>query len=82
MIKYANLILKSFPFDLRSLQILDYAYYHNNDHEKSYDAEFKRKMIVKAIMSTGDGIIKNSGIELFLDFNFIDIVQIGESCGV
>ena len=75
MIKYANLILKSFPFDLRSLQILDYAYYHNNDHEKSYDAEFKRKMIVKAIMSTGDGIIKNSGIHVIDDLHKFDILN-------
>ncbi|MEN8118755.1 MAG: DUF4919 domain-containing protein [Bacteroidota bacterium] len=75
MIKYANLILKSSPFDLRSLQILDYAYYHNGDHEKSYDAEFKRKMIIKAIRSTGDGIIRNSGIHVIDDLHKFDILN-------
>ena len=75
MIKYANLILKSFPFDLRSLQMLDYAYYHNDDHEKSYDAEFKRKMIIKAIRSTGDGIVKNSGIHVIDDLHKFDMLN-------
>jgi len=74
MIKYANLILKAYPFDLRALQILDYAYYHNNDYEKSYDAEFKRKMIVKAIMSTGNGLIKKSGIHLIDDSHKFDLL--------
>lgn len=75
MIKYATLILKAFPFDLRSLQMLDYAYYHNGDHEKSYDAEFKRKMIIRAIMSTGDGLIKNSGIHVIDDSHKFDLLN-------
>jgi len=75
MIKYANLILKAFPFDLRSLQIIDYAYYHNNDHEKSYDAEFKRKMIIKAIKSTGSGFVKNSGIHIIYDLHKFDLLN-------
>ncbi len=74
MIKYANLILKAFPFDLRALQILDYAYYHNKDYEKSYDAEFKRKMIIKAIMSTGNGLMKKSGIHLIDDSHKFDLL--------
>jgi len=75
MIKYANLILRSFPFDLQSLQMLDYAYYHNNEREKSDDAEFKRKMIVKAILSTGTGLTKKSAIHIIYDINKFDLVN-------
>ncbi len=75
MIKYANLILKSFPFDIRALQILDYAYYHNDDHDLSYDAEFKRKMILKAIGSSGTGFIKSSGIHIIDDSHKFDLLN-------
>lgn len=75
MIKYANLILKSFPFDLRALQILDYAYYKNGDHDKSYNAEFKRKMIIRAIRTTGTGLIKNSGIHVIDDSHKFDLIN-------
>ncbi|OQY04217.1 MAG: hypothetical protein B6I20_03470 [Bacteroidetes bacterium 4572_117] len=75
MIKYANLILQSSPFDLRSLQLLDYAYYHNGDHKKSNDAEFKRKMIIKAILSTGNGIMKKTAIHVINDLHKFDLLN-------
>lgn len=74
MIKYANLILKSLPFDLRALQVLDYAYYHTGERAKSDDAEFKRKMIIKAILSTGTGLSKNSGIHVIDDLHKYEIL--------
>ncbi len=75
MIKYSNLILKEFPFDLQALQMLDYAYYHNKEYKKSYDAEFKRKMIVKAILSTGNGLTKGTGIHLIDDSHKFDLLK-------
>lgn len=74
MIKYANLILKTLPFDLKALQVLDYAYYHIGEREKSDDAEFKRKMIIEAILSTGTGLSKNSGFHVIDDMHKFDIL--------
>jgi hypothetical protein len=74
MIKYGNLILKTLPFDLRALQLLDYAYYHSGNRKKSDDAEFKRKMIIKAILSTGTGLSKNSGLHVIDDLHKFDLL--------
>lgn len=47
--------LKDLPFDIRTLNILAFAYKMNNNIVMSDITTFKKDMILKAIESTGDG---------------------------
>jgi len=59
-IKLAELNLKDLPFDIRTLNILSYSYRQKNELLKSQIAEFKKASIIKAILSSGDGLTEKS----------------------
>ncbi|NJO91927.1 MAG: DUF4919 domain-containing protein [Chloroflexia bacterium] len=54
-IKIAELKLKELPFDIRTLNILAFSYSQKDDSITSGKYKFKKEMLVKAILSTGDG---------------------------
>jgi hypothetical protein len=54
-IKIAELKLKELPFDIRTLNILAFSYLQKDDNLRSAQYKFKKEMLVKAILSTGNG---------------------------
>ncbi|MDR0793399.1 MAG: DUF4919 domain-containing protein [Chitinophagaceae bacterium] len=55
IIKYETLILKEFPFNLRNLLMLAFAYEENGIVDSLMFVNFKLKNVAKTILSTGDG---------------------------
>jgi len=54
-IKLAELNLKDLPFDIRTLHILAYSYSKKDDSLMYSITKFKKDMIIKAILSSGNG---------------------------
>lgn len=54
-IKIAELNLKDLPFDIRTLHILVFSYSQKKDSVMSSISKFKKEMVIKAILSTGNG---------------------------
>jgi hypothetical protein len=55
LIKYENLVLKECPFNMRDLNILSYSYSQLGDTISANRGYFKLDLIIRTIMSTGDG---------------------------
>ena len=55
IIKYAMLGIEDFPFDLRQINRLIYAYKCKKEMEKMKKWSYKLEKIIDAILSTGDG---------------------------
>ena len=55
IIKYATLAIDDFPFDLRQINMLIYAYKQKKMKDIAAIWEYKLKNIVNAILSTGNG---------------------------
>lgn len=55
IIKYATLAIGDFPFDLRQINMLIYAYKQKGMNHTAAVWEYKLRSIVNAILSTGDG---------------------------
>lgn len=60
IIKFENLVLESFPFNLRDLNSLSYCYFQKGDSSSMKATNYKIKMIISTILSTGDGKKENS----------------------
>ena len=56
IIQNALLVLADFPFELRQMKLLSYAYEQKGDAEKSYIWEYKLRQILGVIISSGDGL--------------------------
>lgn len=54
-IKISELKLKELPYDIRTLNILAFSYSQKDNEEISQQYKFKKELLVKAILSTGDG---------------------------
>ncbi|MCH5328760.1 MAG: DUF4919 domain-containing protein [Coprobacter sp.] len=55
IIKYATRAIEDFPFDLRQINMLIYAYRQKGMNNTAAIWEYKLRSIVNAILSTGDG---------------------------
>ncbi|MFO7370833.1 MAG: DUF4919 domain-containing protein [Bacteroidales bacterium] len=55
LIRYENLILNKYPFNLRDLNILAYAYHKTGDTLAALLTEYKLNSVIGTILSTGDG---------------------------
>ncbi|MBN1144567.1 MAG: DUF4919 domain-containing protein [Bacteroidales bacterium] len=55
LIRYENLILDKYPFNLRDLNILSYAYFKTGDTLSAMLTEYKLNRIIGTILSSGDG---------------------------
>lgn len=60
IIKFENLVLESYPFNLRDLNSLSYCYFQTGDSSSMNEVNYKIKMIVSTILSTGDGKKENT----------------------
>ena len=56
IIQNALLVLADFPFELRQMKLLSYAYEQKGDAEKSYMWEYKLRQILSVVISSGDGL--------------------------
>lgn len=76
IIKYSDLILKSFPFDISVMSYKLFAY-NNLENEKEYFKTLaKANIIIDAILSTGNGINKKSPIYVIKVSNEYDILGV------
>jgi hypothetical protein len=55
LIKYEKLVLDKFPFNIRDLNILDFAYEHKGKSDLVNQTAFKLENVIETILSTGDG---------------------------
>lgn len=55
IISYAERLLKNFPFDLRQMHLLSYAYNIKGDKDKAQLWTTKMRQLLEAIRSTGNG---------------------------
>lgn len=55
LIRYENLILDKYPFNLRDLNILSFAYLQTGDTLSAAHTEYKLNSVLGTILSTGDG---------------------------
>jgi hypothetical protein len=60
MIRFETLILDEFPFNLRDLNAIGYAYERMGDTANAIMAGYKLNMIINTILSTGDGRSESS----------------------
>ena len=64
LIKYGELAVADFPFDIRSMNLLIYGYKCKKDEEKMKYWAYKLTGIIDAILSTGDGNSADSPIQV------------------
>lgn len=55
LIKYEKLVLEKFPFNMRDLNILEFAYKRKGNIELVKQIAFKLDNVIETILSTGDG---------------------------
>jgi hypothetical protein len=75
LIKYENLILEEYPFNLRDLNTLANCYFHLGDTLSTIQTDFKLQMIVNAILSTGDGKSEKNGWHVISVSHEYDILE-------
>lgn len=75
IIKYARLAIDDFPFDLRQMNMLVYAYRCKGDKEREALWSYKLKSIVDAILSTGDGQTQESAWYVIYPAHEYDIIN-------
>ena len=56
IINNATRILSDYPFELRQMKLLSYAYSKKGDEDRAYIWEFKLRQILSVIISSGDGV--------------------------
>lgn len=55
IIQYENSVLREYPFNLRDMNALSFAYYKTGDSISMNNTNFKMNRIITTILSTGDG---------------------------
>ncbi len=74
-IKTAELKLKELPFDIRTLNILAFSYSQKEDSITSAQYKFKKKMLVKTILSTGDGKSEQTAFHVIDPVHEMDLLN-------
>lgn len=75
IIRYSDSILSIAPFDIRSLQAKAFAYYSLCDKENELKVHNQIIMIYDAIMSSGDGLAKESAFHILYIAHEYDLVE-------
>ena len=75
IIKYARLAIDDFPFDLRQMNMLVYAYRCKGDKVQEALWSYKLKSIVDAILSKGDGQTQESAWFVIYPAHEYDIIN-------
>ena len=74
-IKIAELNLKDLPFDIRTLHILAFGYSQKKDSLMSAITSFKKEMLMKTILSTGDGKSERTAFHVIDPAHEFDILN-------
>jgi hypothetical protein len=74
-IKIAELNLKDLPFDIRTLHILVFSYSQKKDSLMSAITSFKKEMLLKTILSTGDGKTERTAFHVIDPAHEFDILN-------
>lgn len=76
IIQYASLSVSDFPFDLRQINMLGYAYHFKGKDEIAYKWASKRNGIIEAILSSGDGKTCESGFHVICVAHEYEILKV------
>jgi hypothetical protein len=74
-IKLAEQNLRDLPFDIRTINILAYSYKQKKDSLSYQIADFKKKMIIKAIQSTGNGLKEKTAFHVIDPSHEFDLLN-------
>ncbi len=74
-IKIAELKLRDLPFDIRTLNILAFSYLQKDDSITSARYKFKKEMLVKTILSTGDGKSEQTAFHIIDPVHEMDLLN-------
>lgn len=75
IILYSDSILSHIPFDIRSLQAKAFAYYSLDEKEKELKVQNQIMMIYDAILSSGDGLAKESAFHILYISHEYDLID-------
>jgi hypothetical protein len=76
MIRFETMILNEYPFNLRDLNAIGYAYERMGDTANAIFAGYKLNMIVNTILSTGDGIADSTAWHIISVGHEYDIMNL------
>ena len=74
IIQNALRVLADFPFELRQMKLLSYAYEKKGDYETSYLWEYKLRQILSVIISSGDGLSPESAWYVISSIHPYDVI--------
>lgn len=74
IISNAIRVLSDYPFELRQMKLLSYAYSKKGDEEKSYLWEYKLRQILSVIISSGDGVSPESAWYVISSIHPYDVI--------
>ena len=74
IIQNAQRVLADFPFELRQMKLLSYAYEQKGDIEKSYIWECKLRQILSVIISSGDGLTPETAWYVISSIHSYDVI--------
>jgi len=74
-IKVVELKLKDLPYDIRTLNILAFSYAQKKDSTMNAITLFKKNMLTKAILSSGDGRTEKTAFHVIDPFHERDILN-------
>ncbi|NPD45034.1 MULTISPECIES: DUF4919 domain-containing protein [unclassified Lentimicrobium] len=75
IIQYSDSILITLPFEIKSLQAKAFAYYSLFDKENELKVQNQIMMIYDAILSSGDGLAKESAFQILYIAHEYDLID-------
>jgi len=76
LIRYETAILEDCPFNLRDLNILGYAYARTGDTALAVLLPYRMDMIIRAILSTGDGKTEKTAFHVISISHEYDLLEV------
>jgi hypothetical protein len=76
IIDYEKHVLEEAPFNIRDLNILSYAYQQKNDILSFLQSDLKMDMVIRAILSTGDGLKESTAWHVISISHEYDILSV------
>lgn len=74
IIQNAHRVLADFPFELRQMKLLSYAYTQKGEEASAYIWEYKLRQILSVIISSGDGVAPESAWYVISSIHPYDVI--------
>ena len=82
IIRFENKVLEEFPFSIWDLSVLSFSYHNTGDSVQYKNTSFKLNMIIRTILSTGDGMTEKTGWHvIYVDHEYDLLNLLGLSFG-